>query len=83
MRQPSLFDSPGTSTRPLSVEDEKLRRQMLAVLKRLRAASKLPWPQREAKTQARNFPALAKLLPQAEAEVLITEFQKEMRRLGG
>jgi hypothetical protein len=56
---------------------------MLAVLKRLRAASKLPWPEREAKTQARNFPALAKLLPQAEAEVLIAEFQKEMRRLGG
>ena len=83
MRQPSLFDSPGQTESPLSGTDEQIRRKVLGVLKRLRASASLPWPEREAKAQARNFPALAKLLPPGEAEVLIADFQKEMRRLKG
>lgn len=83
MRQPSLFDSPGQSESPLSVKDDQIRRKVLATLKALRAAASLPWPEREAKAQARNFPALAKLLPPREAEVLIADFEREMRRLKG
>lgn len=81
MHQPSLFDSPESAENRLSVNPDKIRRELLAVLKLMRASAGLPWKAAEARKQEREFPALAKLLPPGEAEVLIAEFAKEFRRL--
>ena len=62
-------------------DPEKVRQRMLAVLKRARAAEKMPWSERDARMWQTIFPNMANWLPKDEANQLRFEFAQEMERL--
>ena len=62
-------------------DPEKVRRRLLALLEKARAAEKMPWPERDAGIWQIVFPQMANWLPPEEAEQLRFEFAQEMERL--
>lgn len=62
-------------------DPEKVRRRMLALLEKVRAAEVMPWPERDARMWQIVFPNMANWLPEAEAQQLRFEFAREMERL--
>lgn len=65
----------------LTPDPEDVRRRMLVLLGKARAAKKMPWPEREARMWQTVFPNMANWLPEEEAAQLRFEFAREMERL--
>lgn len=61
-------------------DPKKVRRRLLALLEQVRAAEKMPWPERDARMWQIVFPQMANWLPPEEAEQLRFEFAQEMER---
>ena len=62
-------------------DPEKVRRRMLALLEKARAAETMPWSERDARMWQIVFPNMANWLPEEEAQQLRFEFAREMERL--
>ena len=79
-RQHDMFGAPqGTFDTPMTLDE--IRRELGETLETLRAAETFPWPTRQMLTISTMFPDIAGKLPCDEAQVLIQEFNAEMRRL--
>lgn len=57
------------------------RRRLMKMLAEARAAERLPWSEREARTLEILFPQMAEWLPDDEADQLRFEFAQELERL--
>ena len=62
-------------------DPEEVRRRMLAVLAKARAAERMPWSEKDARMWQTIFPNMANWLPADEANQLRLEFAREMERL--
>jgi len=62
-------------------DTELIRRRLLAVLETARAASAMPWAERDARMWQAVFPQMADWLPDEEANQLRFEFMQEIERL--
>jgi hypothetical protein len=62
-------------------DPERVRRKLQALLNKARAASVMPWPEREARMWQTVFPNMANWLPEEEACQLRFEFSQEIERL--
>lgn len=80
-QQPSLFDPPPKPPSERVVNVELIRKHLLYDLRRVRNAVRMPWHDSKARYWEREIPALAKLLPPEEGEVIATEFLSHMKRL--
>ncbi len=80
-RQPSLFDTPAELPSPRPRNIALVRKHLLATLRMVREAEIMPWHKADAIYWESNFPVLSRLLPEAESEPLLAEFEKEMTRL--
>lgn len=67
--------------RPFVADAELIRRRLLALLETARAASEMPWPERDARMWQTVFPQMADWLPDEEANQLRFEFMQEIERL--
>ena len=63
-------------------DPETVRRRLRALVEKARTAERMPWSERDARMWQIVFPNMAKWLPDAEAEQLRFEFDREMQRLG-
>jgi hypothetical protein len=83
--QGSLFgDAPDRLQRPVRrylPDPEKVRRRLLTLLGKARAAETMPWSERDAEMWQIVFPNMANWLPEEEAQQLRFEFAREMERL--
>jgi len=59
-----------------------IRRRLNALLDKARAASAMPWPERDARMWQTVFPNMANWLPDEEANQLRLDFAHELERLG-
>jgi hypothetical protein len=85
--QGSLF-GPGENrlrevSKSAAPDPEVVRRRLLALLETARSATKMPWPEKDARMWQIVFPQMANWLPEQEAEQLRLEFRQEMQRLTG
>jgi hypothetical protein len=80
MRQPSLFDPPQTSE-PRPVNVEFIRKNLLARLRTLRQAEVMPWHPVDMEHWEKEFPRLARHLPEAERKDMVAAFSREVDRL--
>lgn len=62
-------------------DTELIRRRLLNVLDTARAATTMPWPDRDARMWQTVFPQMADWLPDEEADQLRFEFVREIERL--
>jgi hypothetical protein len=62
-------------------DPEAVRRRLQFLLKKARAAERMPWSERDARMWQTVFPNMAKWLPEDEANQLRFEFAQEMERL--
>ncbi len=62
-------------------DPQKVRRELLALLEKARAAETMPWSERDARMWQTVFPNMANWLPHDEAEQLRAAFAREMERL--
>jgi len=62
-------------------DTELIRRRLHAVLQTARAASAMPWSDRDARMWQAVFPQMADWLPDDEADQLRFEFMQEIARL--
>jgi hypothetical protein len=77
--EPGLFEEPAAfEERP---DPARIRLQLVAVLEKARAATTMPWPERDARMWQVSFPQLTNWLPPDEAHQLRFEFAQEMQRL--
>jgi hypothetical protein len=83
--QGSLFGSgedrmqpPARSTTP---DPQVIRFRLHALLDKARAATEMPWSERDARMWQTVFPNMAKWLPPEEGEQLCFQFAREMQRL--
>jgi hypothetical protein len=85
--QGSLFgageDRMPAPQRRTTPDPETVRRRLRALLEKARSASRMPWSERDARMWQTVFPNMAKWLPEAEADQLRFEFDREMQRLYG
>ena len=58
-----------------------IRKSLHRLLRLAREAEILPWSEGETESKEKFFPELAALLPAEEAEVLVSEFRRELSRL--
>ena len=83
--QGSLFGEGENRLRPPArsylPDPEQVRRRMMAVLEKARAAKTMPWSERDARMWQTIFPNMANWLPEEEANQLRFEFAREMERL--
>jgi len=78
--QPDLFDE----NRPpvlYRADPEKVRRELLALLAKARAAEAMPWPREMLRYHQTVFPQMSRWLPENEAQQLCFEFARELERL--
>lgn len=80
--QPDLFAAPKPPTERAPPNLTFIRKSLGRYLRLLRDAEILPWAEHEAESLTRHFPALARPLPDAEREALVTEFFHHLDRLG-
>lgn len=59
----------------------RIRLELVAVLKKARQATTMPWPERDARMWQITFPQLTNWLPPDEAHQLRLDFAREMQRL--
>ena len=82
--QPSLFDT--APPPPLEIQPEQMQRMVRprlgALMETIRSAATLPWPPRDAKTNAILFYQMANWLPAAERDAQRSAFRAEYERLG-
>ncbi len=77
--EPGLFEEQAVfEERP---DAARIRLQLVALLEKARAATTMPWPERDARMWQVTFPQLTNWLPPDEAHQLRFEFAQEMRRL--
>ena len=62
-------------------DTELIRRRLQSVLATARAATTMPWPERDARMWLTVFPQMADWLPDDEANQLRFEFMQEIERL--
>lgn len=62
-------------------DTELIRRRLHALLATARAATTMPWPDRDARMWLTVFPQMADWLPDDEASQLRFEFMQEIERL--
>lgn len=62
-------------------DTELIRRRLHALLETAKAASAMPWPERDARMWQAVFPQMADWLPDDEANQLRFEFMQEIERL--
>ena len=67
--------------RPSVPVPERARARLNALLAQARAATAMPWPEREARMWQTVFPQMANWLPEEEAAQLRFEFAEQMQRL--
>lgn len=83
--QASLFgdgeDRMPVPRRRLEPDPDKIRRRLAELLAELRAADRMPWPEREARMWRALFPNMANWLPPEEADDLRRSFDREFERL--
>lgn len=81
MSQLSLFqsDSPAPERRPVNLD--YVRKHLNRVVRLAQAAERMPWSVVETQSWERQFPELAKLLPDEEGARLYELFEAEIRRL--
>jgi hypothetical protein len=78
--RPDLFDE----NRPpvlVRADPEKVRRELLALLAKARAAETMPWPREILRYHQTVFPQMSRWLPENEARQLCLEFAHELERL--
>ena len=85
--QGSLFgrgeDRMQAPQRRTTPDPEAVRLRLRALVEKARSAERMPWSERDARMWQTVFPNMAKWLPEAEADQLRFEFDREMRRLRG
>ena len=85
--QGSLFGHGGdrmqAPQRRTTPDPEAVRLRLTALVEKARSARRMPWSERDARMWQTVFPNMAKWLPEAEADQLRFEFEREMRRLQG
>ncbi|HEY1753586.1 MAG TPA: hypothetical protein VGG29_20180 [Caulobacteraceae bacterium] len=83
--QPSLFGADEEGLQPpvrrFVADTELIRRRLQALLEKARAATVMPWPERDARMWQTVFPQMADWLPDDEAVQLRFEFMQEIERL--
>ena len=83
--QLSLFgDGEGrmaAQARRFVADPDQVRRRLHALLATARAATTMPWPDRDARMWLTVFPQMADWLPDDEANQLRFEFMQEIARL--
>jgi hypothetical protein len=79
--QPDLFADQPSQPRKVMDFQAEARKRLTAMLAEARAAERLPWSEREAKTLEILFPQMAEWLPGDEANQLCFEFARELERL--
>lgn len=62
-------------------DTELIRRRLQGLLATARAATTMPWPERDARMWLTVFPQMADWLPDEEANQLRFEFMQEIQRL--
>lgn len=62
-------------------DPETIRRRLNALLERMRAASAMPFNERDSRMWQTVFPNMTRWLPEAEGEQLRFEFEREVERL--
>ena len=62
-------------------DPEQVRQRLQGLLEKVRGATVLPWPERDARMWQTVFPNMAKWLLPEEAEQLCFAFTQELRRL--
>jgi hypothetical protein len=67
--------------RQFAADTELIRRRLHALLQTARAATSMPWPERDARMWQTVFPQMAEWLPDSEADQLRFEFMQEIERL--
>lgn len=60
---------------------ESVREKMLGMIAQLRAADRMPWPDRKVRINEVIFPQMANWLPKDEGEQLCFLFKQELTRL--
>ncbi len=81
MSQLSLFDEKPVRPKDSGISPEFIRKEMLRVVRIVRAAEIMPWPDYEMARWERMFPELAGLVPDGEGEQLLEAFTREVARL--
>lgn len=81
MSQLSLFDSPKPALERRAPNPDFIRKHLNRVLRLMREAEQMPWSEGEARSWERQFPELAKLLPEDEAQKYRAQFEAEWERL--
>lgn len=79
--QGELFRAAGPKPQVAPVTPESVRAKMLGMLAQLRAAERMPWPERTARINEAIFPQMANWLPKDEGDQLRFAFEREMERL--
>ena len=68
--------------RPVLVPDaDTIRDRLAGLLRTVRGANVMPWPERDARMWQTIFPQMADWLPDEEADQLRFEFGQEIKRL--
>ena len=62
-------------------DPEEVRLRLRALVEKARSVERMPWSERDARMWQTVFPNMANWLPEAEADQLRFEFDREMRRL--
>lgn len=79
--QRELFAAGDAPAQVAPVTPDSVRAKMLRMLDQLRAADRMPWPERTARINEAIFPQMASWLPTEEADQLRFEFAREIERL--
>lgn len=81
MSQLSLFEQPKAAPERRAPNPDFIRKHLNRVLRLMRDAEQLPWSEAEAQSWEKQFPELAKLLPDEEAAHYCFQFDAEWGRL--
>lgn len=79
--QGELFAPSNAPPQIVPVTPESVREKMLAMIAQLRAAERMPWPERKVRINEVIFPQMANWLPREEGEQLYFEFRQELARI--
>jgi hypothetical protein len=66
---------------PVIDHPARARAKLTSILELARAASSMPWSERDTRMWQTVFPQMANWLPDEEAEQLVFEFQQQIERL--
>lgn len=79
--QGELFRAAEPKPQVAPVTPDSVRAKMLGMLAQLRAADRMPWPERTARINEAIFPQMANWLPEEEGDQLCFAFREQMERL--